>query len=175
MDPYSKTAIGVLPLFFDRYILQVEEENLHVALQNSLEKFQNYNFELLSKLKDSVYAPGKWTIRDIIQHLIDNERVQSYRAMRIARNDTTILPGYDEQLFADNSNACQRSLGEIKHEFELLRASNILLFKSFTKEAIARKGICYQVEISALALGFQLVGHQIHHFKVIEERYLPLL
>ncbi len=170
-----KSQIHPMPKFFDRYINLVQEENLLVALEQSLEDFADYDFDLLSELGDRTYQANKWTIKEILQHVIDNERIQSYRALRFARQDHTSLPGYDEDYLAKYSHANKRSLDKIKEEFALVRRTTIALFKSFDEEAVLSKGICFNVEISALALGFQLVGHQIHHFKVIEERYLPLL
>lgn len=171
----TRSQIHPMPQFFDRYILLVEDIDLVQGLVLSLEDFQTYDFCLLEDLGDRVYAPGKWTIKDILQHLIDNERVQSYRAMRFARNDKTVMPGYDQDLFANNTTANERTLEDVKTEFIAVRNSSIALFKSMNEQMLQRSGVAYQVEISPLALGFQIIGHQIHHFNVITERYLPLL
>lgn len=171
----TRSQIDPMPQFFDRYIMLVEDIELVQGLVVSLEEFQSLNFDWFTELGDKIYAPGKWTIKDILQHLIDNERVQSYRAMRFARNDKTILPGYDEELFGRNTGATNRTLSELREEFVSVRLSSIALFRSFDNEMLQRKGIAYQVEITPLALGFQLIGHQIHHINVINERYLPLI
>jgi hypothetical protein len=164
-----------MPEFFDRYINLAEDEEIIQSLENNLSVLKYLNVQQLTALGDRVYLPGKWTIKDIIQHLIDNERIQSYRALRIARNDKTILPGYDENLLAQHTNTKHQKLPDLLEEFKLVRQSSIVLFKNFTDEMLLRKGICSGIEISALALGFQLSGHQIHHLRVIQERYLPLL
>lgn len=171
----KRSDIQPMPEFFDRYINLAEDEEIIQSLESNLSVLENLNIQLLAALGDKVYAPGKWTIKDIIQHLIDNERIQSYRALRIARNDKTILPGYDENLLAQHTNTVHQKLTELIEEFKLVRRSSIVLFKSFTDEMLLRKGICSGIEISVLALGFQLSGHQIHHLKVIRERYLTLL
>ncbi len=170
-----KSYIDPMPQFFDRYINLVEDDEIVVSLKKYLGELNTLDIKRLEALKDNVYAPGKWTIKDIFQHLIDNERIQSYRALRIARNDTTVLPGYDQNLLAQNTNSSQQSLQSLIDEYIHLRQSSIIMFKNFTDEMLMRKGICAEVEISVLALGFQLCGHQIHHFDVISKHYLPLL
>lgn len=175
METFSRSRIQPLPTFFDRYILEVEEEDLIQALGNSLEYWDNFDWDLVEKLGDRVYQEGKWTVKDILQHINDNERVQSYRILRFARNDNTTLPGYDEDLFVANANANDRSLDELRDEFIFLRKSACNMLKSFNADVLMRKGICFNLELSVLALGFVLVGHQMHHMKVIEERYFPML
>ena len=171
----KKSDINPMPQFFDRYINLVEDDEIVDSLYNHLDKLKTTDLKELEALKDRVYAPGKWTIKDIFQHLIDNERIQTYRALRIARNDKTVLPGYDENLLAQNTNTKQQSLKDLIEEYKLVRQSSIILFKGFTDKMLMRKGICNSIEISALGLGFQLCGHQLHHFNVVKERYLPLL
>ena len=110
-----------------------------------------------------------------MQHITDNERVQAYRALRITRNDKTPLPGYDENLFAANVDPSGRSLGDLLEEFAIVRKANIVLFKNFNDEEQQRTGLCNNVTIPVLALGFVLVGHQLHHATITREKYFPLL
>lgn len=175
MNKFNRSRIQPLPTFFDRYILEVVEDDLIQALGNSLEYWDNFDWDLLERLGNRVYQPGKWTVRDILQHINDNERIQSYRILRFARNDSTALPGYDEDLFVANANANDRSWDELRDEFMYLRKSSCTMIKGFNEEVLMRKGICFKVEMSVLALGFVLVGHQMHHMKVMEERYFPLM
>lgn len=164
-----------MPEFFDRYINRVED----IELLQAFSKYDRFESliapETLEALDDKVYAPGKWTVKDIIQHLIDTERIMSYRALRFARNDTTVLPGFDEDLFGENAKASQRPLNELLSEFQLTRQSTIALFSSFDDEMLHRTGICFNKTVSVIAIGFILVGHPIHHANIIRERYLPLL
>lgn len=171
----KKSQIAKMPEFFDRYIHLVEDIELIDALEkyDAMEKL--IDAETLHRLGDKRYAPGKWTVKDIVQHVTDNERIQSYRALRFARNDKTPLPGYEENLFAGNARAGERSLDDLLEEFRAVRRSGILLFKGFSDEMLNREGTCYNISISVLALGFVLAGHQIHHINIIKERYLPLL
>ena len=175
MNKFDRNKIQPLPAFFDRYILEVEEDDLIQALGNSLEYWDNFDWDLLEKLGNRVYQAGKRSVKDILQHINDNERVQSYRILRFARNDNTSLPGYDEDLFVANANANDRSLDDLRDEFIYLRKASCSLLKSFNEEVLLRKGICFNIELSVLALGFVLVGHQMHHLKVMEERYFPLV
>lgn len=168
----KKSDINPMPKFFEVYIHQVEDEELILSLEKSLAVLELLELKEMEALGDWVYAPGKWTIKDIFQHMIDTERVQAYRAMRLARNDKTELPGFDEKLFASHTNLSAKTLRELLDEFILLRKANINMFESFSDEMLQRVGVCNKVEITPLALGFVLSGHQLHHFRVIRERYL---
>lgn len=118
------------------------------------------------------YAEGKWTIKDIIQHIIDAERIFSYRALRISRNDITPLVGFDENDYVNNANAHDRNFEDLLNEMKLVRETTILLFKSFSIEQLLRIGTASNYLVSVRAIGFVILGHQLHHFKVIKERYL---
>lgn len=170
----NKSSIIPLPKFFDRYINLVKQENLIAGLEQSLEVLEKLNWETLNAIGEKVYAPEKWTLSEVFQHLIDNERIQSTRALRIARNEKIAYAGYDENEFAANSFAKDRKLHNVVEELMIVRKSTIHLFKSFREEQVYLKGDCSGIEISVLGLGFQIVGHQIHHLNVIEERYYSL-
>lgn len=160
-----------MPPFFDRYINQVDDDiDLISGLHGTMNLFVESKAKLL-EFQDYRYAPEKWTPKEILQHVIDNERVQAYRSLVFSRGDEVVLPGYDEQLYAENSNANSRTIDELLLEFQSVRKSSIALFHSMKEEQLHLKGTCFQVEVTPLALGFQLIGHQIHHIKVLEERY----
>ena len=173
--PMTKSEIPVMPQFFDRYINLADNTFLLDALTQAATFDDLIPAKTLEGLGDLRYAPGKWTVKDIVQHMIDNERIMSYRAMRFARNDQTALPGYDEELFAQYTNATRRTIADLYEEYALVRQSSIALFKSFDEEMLLRSGVCFNQTISVLALGFVLVGHATHHANIIRERYLPLL
>lgn len=160
--------------FYKTYILEASKSNKSIidGLQDSLVRF----FELLSELPDEkqlfAYADNKWTIKELIQHMIDTERVMAYRVLRIARNDKTELAGFDENNFILNSNANQIPFIELLKEFSLVRKSTIAMFKGLTNEMLLRKGFASETEISVRALGYILTGHVLHHLKVMQERYL---
>ncbi len=172
----KKSEIQPMPKFFDRYIQLVEEEDLFDALYKSQYVIEHLDIDVLQKIDRKVYAANKWTIHDIFQHIIDNERIQSYRALWFARGaNNDKLPGYDEDLFANHANTSNRSLDEIIDELRVLRTSTIQLFHSFETATLKNIGTCFNIEISVLGLGFMMVGHQIHHLNVIKERYEPLV
>ena len=163
-----------MPEFFDRYINLVDDVPLVEALVQSSGLFEPV-LPQLEALGDTVYAPGKWTVRDILQHCIDTERIQAYRALRFARNDRTALPGFDEELFARNTTATDRTIPDLQDEFSLVRATTVRLFTGFTDNMLRREGTCFGRQISVLALGFVIVGHPIHHLDILRERYFPLI
>lgn len=118
------------------------------------------------------YDKGKWTIKQLIQHLIDTERIFTYRALRFARNDSTELPGYDENKYVPQSKANHREFIDLIEEFSVVRKSTVSLFKSFNDEMLMRSGKANNNEMSVRAMAFIIIGHCNHHCKVIKERYL---
>ena len=170
----KRSDIHPLPEFFDRYIHLVQDIELTEALEEKL----NYRAEevaVFKNLKDLSYAKDKWTVKDILQHVIDTERIQAYRALRFARKDKNLLPGFDEVLYGATAHATNRTVDDLLLEHQAVRQSTIALFKSFSQENLLETGICFNISISVLALGFVIAGHQIHHLKIIRERYLPLI
>jgi hypothetical protein len=118
------------------------------------------------------YAEGKWSIREIIGHVTDGERVFAYRAMSIARGETQSLPGFDENVYAANSDADVRTMADLLGEFGELRASNLRMFRGLSAEAWSRRGLANQKEITPRAVAYVMLGHVRHHMAMIRERYL---
>lgn len=143
-------------------------EELEVSVHNFIRFVQDIPMDKY----DYRYTEGKWTIKDIIQHLIDTERIFSYRALRFARYDTTELPGYDENMYAETAIGAERKLQEMLTELALVRQSTITLFRSFNAECLTNKGLASGNTASVRALGFIIIGHQNHHMKIFKERYL---
>ena len=168
----TKDNITVLPRLFDRYINLAPNIDLIDALTEGASFETLLPAQTMTDLGDYRYEPGKWTARDIIQHLVDTERIMAYRALRFARNDQTTLPGFEEDDFARYASATHRTIAGLYGEYALQRQSTIALFRSFDNEMLQRTGICANQTISVLALGFVLVGHPIHHANVVGERYL---
>lgn len=171
----KKSDVSRNPSYFDTYINQVDDIDLKEAFRQSIAALDALDLEKLHTLGDRVYAPGKWTIRELLQHITDCERVFAYRALRFSRNDQTALPGFDENLFAEYSGANRRTLEEVLAELRAVRESTRLLFDSFDEAALRRTGIMFKSELPVLAVGFIVAGHQIHHLRIMEERYFPLL
>ncbi|WP_348800444.1 DinB family protein [Flavobacterium adhaerens] len=164
VDEYSK--------FNATYIQALENVELFEELEISLHDFIKFVQNIPLGKFDYSYAEGKWTIKEIIQHIIDAERIFAYRALRISRNDKTPLPGFDENDYAANTNAKSRSIQDLLTEFSAVRHSNLLMFKSFTDEQMARIGVASDHEVSVRALGFLILGHLKHHKTVFAEKYL---
>lgn len=171
MWKFHTSDINPMPVFFDRYILLVEDISLMEAFKAHTPIFTDQELALVREFQDYAYDNGKWTVKEVIQHLIDNDRVQAYRALRISRGDTTILPGYDQEVLARHHHANQRSIEDLLEEHQLVRKSVIKLFESMHEEDLYRVGSANGNPITAPALGFQIIGHQIYHKRILEERY----
>lgn len=117
------------------------------------------------------YAPGKWSVREVLGHIIDSERVFTYRALRFARGDTTPLPPFDENAWGAATNADQRPLADHVKEFEALRAATVAMFRGFEPEWFARAGTASGHTVSVAALLYVVTGHERHHVKILRERY----
>lgn len=161
--------------FYAGYIQVLENVQLMDELEISIHDFIKFVQDIPMDKFDFRYAEGKWTIKDIIQHLIDAERVFSYRALRISRNDKTPLSGFEENGYVDNANANSRNLQDLLTEMAAVRQSTLSLFKSFSQEQLLRIGIASGNEVSVRAIAFIIIGHQKHHQKIFKERYLELI
>lgn len=167
----KKSDIKKMPEHFDEYIQLVANDELLISLQASLLIDKLIDVSLLEKNADYCYKPGKWSIKGILQHLIDAERILAYRALRFARNDKTVLPGFDEAAYGANATFENRTITDLLEELKIVRIATILLYKNFNDEMLLRNGFCFNVEIDVLSLGFAIVGHQEHHFNVITKNY----
>jgi DinB superfamily len=161
-----------IPEWFHGYINEVKEKNLMEALSNQ----SAYLFKFLKKIPAAKhnyrYAKGKWTIKEVIQHLIDAERVFAYRAMCVARKEEQNLPSFDENIYADNSKASKRNWDDLLEEFKALRKATELLYASFDKAQLDASGTSNNNPIYVNAICFVTVGHVEHHVRVLKERYL---
>ncbi len=170
----KKSDINPMPEYFDKYINLSDDIELDEALKNSLVELKTAPIEQWKAIGDKVYAVGKWTIKDILQHIIDAERIFAYRALCFARGETANLPSFDEDDYAKNAIAFNQTIEDLIDELVAVRISTIALFKSFNSELLQRKGMGFKGLYSVLAIGFITVGHQKWHFKIIEERYAGL-
>jgi hypothetical protein len=161
-----------IPPFYKNYVKQIEEPDVLQALRISGHRMLELVHSIPADKIDHAYAPGKWTIRELLCHIIDAERIFGYRALRFARNDKTPLAGFEENDYAPQANASGRSIQKIAAEMAHLRNATIDLFESFTPEMLNRKGSANGKELSVIALGFIISGHETHHRKILVERYL---
>lgn len=121
------------------------------------------------------YAPGKWTVKEVLGHITDTERIFAYRALRIARGDRTPLPGFEQDDYVREGAFGGRTLASLAEEFAAVRTASVALYRSFNEEAWKRRGIANQKEVTVRALAFITAGHQIHHRLILEERYFPAI
>jgi len=171
----KKSDINPIPPNFAKYIDLVADVELEQAFDESSGQLSKLDKDVLRKLGDKKYEPGKWTVKDILQHLADSDRIMSYQALMLARKDESVLQGFDQNLHVKNANAVRRTVDEMIEEIKVARASTISLFDSFDDQILLHKAIKWKYEISVLAMGFTIIGHQTHHLRIIDERYLPLL
>lgn len=171
----KKTAIKTAPEYYQHYInLAGNDDLMNELMSGGLQLYVDHA-EQLEDLGDKVYADNKWTARQIIEHLIDTERIFQARALRIARGDQTPMPGYNENFYADMARSNEVPLRKLLSDYRLVRSSTISLFSNLNEEELHRTGIANGQEISVLAIGFILVGHPVHHFNVLKELYFPLI
>ena len=168
----NQLPLNEYPDFYKSYIQVLEDVELIEELEICLHEFIKFVQNISMDKFDYRYTEGKWTIKEIIQHLIDSERVFSYRALRISRNDKTPLPGFEENDYVANSNGKERSLQSLLTEMAVVRQSTLSLFNSFSLEQLTKIGIASNREVSVRAIGFIIIGHQKHHQKIFSERYL---
>lgn len=158
--------------WYHNYINMVTEDELSEAFNKESASFIRFLETIPPKKYDYGYAEGKWTIKEVLQHIIDAERIFSYRALRFARKDKTPLAGFDENSFAQESKAGSRNWDKLVEEFKVVRRCSELLFQSFDDDQLQSDGISSNSPNYVLALGFILIGHAMHHQKIIKERYL---
>lgn len=163
---------GEYDAFYGTYVSKVPEGDVLEILETQLAS----TVELLAAIPqdrwDHRYAPGKWTIREVVGHVIDAERVFAYRALRFARGDTTPLPGMDQEDFMAGADFSRRSMDSLIDEHRHQRLSNLALFASFDGEVLSRTGVASDCSFTVRALIHILAGHERHHVEILKQRYL---
>lgn len=163
---------GSYPSNMAGYIDEAGDKDLQSILHEQGDKARQLFTGITDEKSRYKYAEGKWTIKELLQHLIDAERVFAYRALVFARKDENTLPSFDENEYADNSNAHARDWRDLINEFNAVRQSTEYLFNSFSEEALQQIGKASNYTITVSSLGFVIAGHLNHHLKIIKERYL---
>lgn len=158
--------------FYHNYVMQVAEDDLQAAFQNQYEVLQSFLQNLPEAKADYAYADGKWTVKQLLQHMIDAERIFAHRALWFARQSPAPLSGFDENEYAAIADVNKRSLQSLCSEFMTVRKSSEYLFNSFSPKELTTSGIANNNSITVNAIGFVLLGHFLHHKKIMEERYL---
>ena len=158
--------------YFNTYIDLVIEENVLKALKSSYQETKHLINFLSEEQGNYAYAKKKWTIKELLIHCIDTERIFCDRALRFARKDTNELPGFDHDIFVLNSNAKNRSLKDILKEYKTVRKSTISLFSNFNDKMLKQGGFANGNKLTVHAIGYIISGHEIHHLNILKEKYL---
>jgi hypothetical protein len=158
--------------FYHGYITAVPEGDVVSILRDAGRELHDAVMAIPEQRGGFRYAEGKWTIREVIGHLIDAERIFDYRALRIARGDATPLPGFEENDYVRMAGSDTRTLASLGHELATVRESSVQLFQSLPSDAWVRRGIASGKEISVRAIAYIVAGHPLHHLRILRERYL---
>jgi len=159
--PYYATYIGAVP-----------DGDLLTMLRDQLAETESLLREIGETRGNHRYAPDKWSVKEVVGHVADAERIFAYRALRFARGDKTALPGFEQNDYVAGANSDARHLAEIAAELRSVRAASITLFSGFSDEAMVRMGQASNVAVSVRALGWIIAGHELHRQRILKERYL---
>jgi hypothetical protein len=170
----TKSNLKHAPNYYDTYINQVADVPLQDAFLQSLADLDAFDMPLWKSIGEKVYAPQKWTIADILRHLSDWERIFGFRALLATRNMGNPFESYDENEMVRIASATKTPLEALVADLKSARMANIALFKSFDDSDVQKPIVIGDTQISVLAMGYIMVGHQNHHFKVMQEKYASL-
>ncbi len=168
----SRPEIDEFDSYYKRYISLVEDGDVIATLDNQIAE----TLALLEKIDEEKagfrYADGKWSVKELLGHIIDTERIFAYRALRIARGDATPIEGYEQDDYIENAEFDNCRLADLAEEFALCRKSNVFMFKGLSEAAWHRRGIANKREITVRALAYISAGHELYHVNILKERYL---
>jgi len=158
--------------YFSRYVDLVRGEDIIFALTGQIDRTIPTLRAVSEEASLKRYAPGKWSLKECLGHMIDTERIFAYRALRIARGDQTQLPSFDQDAFVAGANFDNRPWSDLHSEFELLRRVNVLMFRGFDKQAWQLRGHASGNELSTRAAAYIIAGHELAHMQLIREKYI---
>lgn len=159
--------------YYARYISLVKSENIVATLETQAQRTQKVFGSLTEEQSGFRYALDKWSIRQVLGHVVDAERIFSYRALRIARGDETPIEGFEQDGYVLNGPFEHCTLAELLEEFAVIRRATVLLFRYLPAESWTRRGIASNNEVSVRALAYIIAGHELHHIEVLNQKYLP--
>jgi len=168
----SRPEAGEFDSYYERYVSLVEDGDIISTLNNQIAETSRLLNKIMDEKAGFRYAPGKWSVRELVGHIIDTERIFAYRALRIARGDRTPIEGYEQDDYIENAEFDNCRLADLAEEFTLCRKSNVLMFKGLSEIAWHRRGIANEREITVRALAYICAGHELYHVNILKERYL---
>ncbi|WP_338553156.1 DinB family protein [Paenibacillus sp. KS-LC4] len=157
--------------FYQTYIEKVPEGSIKDVLLAAYDTTSELLASIPEERGDFKYAEGKWSIKEVIGHINDTERVMSYRLLRVSRGDTTPLPGFEQEVFVAGARFSEYTIQELTEEYRVIRQSTLKLLSKLSDEELARRGNASNSEVTALALAYIIAGHELHHLNVLKERY----
>ena len=160
------------PEYYGRYISQVPQGDIVTTLEQERDAVLALLGGIPAEKADFRYAPGKWSLKEVLGHVTDTERIFAYRALRFARNDKTPLPGFEQDDYMPYANFAQRELSDLAREFEHVRQASLFLFRNLDAAAWERRGTASGGEFTVRAMAYITAGHEIHHRRIIETKYL---
>lgn len=169
----KRPDLALVPPFFHKYINLVQGDDLNALLTQNQNEIQIFLADIPEEKWMFRYAQGKWSIRELVQHLTDTERIFTYRALCFSRGETQPLPGFDENTYAAASRADSRTKQHLLDEWNAVRQATVLLFQGLDEPALEQTGTANNNPISVRAIGFIIAGHALHHKNVLQEKYLP--
>jgi len=173
MRSIAKPQEGEFPPYADMYIRLMPDDGLLLKhLRDNFIAMKQLIFSLPQEKLNYRYAQNKWTIKEILVHIIDDERIYAYRALCFARNDKTELPGFEQDDYALHSRANERSLENILEEYEAVRNATIALFNGLPEDSLLRMGTANNNKATVRAMAYHIAGHELHHMNIIKEKYL---
>jgi uncharacterized damage-inducible protein DinB len=168
----ARPAPGEYDSYYERYISLVKTDDLLATLEKQAQDTAALLSPLTAQQADFRYAPGKWTVKEVLGHINDTERIMTYRILRISRGDQTPIEGYEQDDYVTNGNFDRRTISDLLQEFMAIRQSTIQLLRHLAPEAGERRGTANQKAISARAIVYVIAGHELHHRAIREEKYL---
>ena len=168
----GRPAAGEYDGYFERYVALVPERDVTAAIEAGLAGTAAFLRGIPAEMGDHRYAPGKWTVREVVGHVLDTERLLAFRAFAFARGEVAPLPGADEDVYARNAPHANVPMDDLVDELEHVRGASVALFRHLPDEAWARTGVANGRPVSVRALAYILLGHERHHWNVLRERYL---
>lgn len=167
-----RVDLSKVPPYSRPYFETVGDQNpIELMRKNGID-FLTFYQSIPADKWNFAYAEGKWTIKEVLAHVIDSERVFQYRALRFGRNDNTELPGFDQDTFAAAKNSAHRTEESLLEEYQIVRQSSCVLFENFNEEELNRTGKANDFEIMVGWIAYMIVGHEMHHEQILKERYL---
>lgn len=169
---FPSPIAGTYPAYYDKYFSLLEKDkNILQQMNDDGDLFQSYITQLPEEKFNHIYADGKWSVAHVLQHIIDTERILTYRALCIARGETNSLAGFDENLYNKNASMSHKDFHLLGIEFYMVRQATVSLFLGLNEEELTRIGKANNSDVSVIALAHMIVAHSRHHINIIKDRY----